>query len=316
MFLVCEIGLGCGGLGDRLVGLVSAILLAKLSKRTLVIRWDKPNMDAIWENQFRADPNTLRPRKDDIHWNYIDQRFKYRRELTEAMFDKIWPRHRNVYLQGNQEIASFVYGDPDGFIRDVTQVYADLFTKYLLVKGAPPFYPSPESSLGIQIRAGDTHMKAGHVEYISAEALKKNILPAVVSFIRKYPRKFASIFVTSDVPNCAALLQEQLEDTAVIVNLDNQQLVTHVDRPGASLAGLRKTVADLQTLARCQVQLFSWVSNFGRVAALMGMGIGNPELHTIYLHHEGVRIVPVTSITALTTKHQQVRDLVTPPPPP
>lgn len=323
--LICEIGFGCGGLGDRIVGLVSAILLARLSNRKLVIRWEKPNMDAIWENQFRGAPPRKSP--NDIHWNFVDQRFKYRRELEQTRdFAVLWPRHRNVYLKGNQEIASFAYGGgyngntPEAFLRDITSTYADLFTKYLTVT-VPPLGVHPET-LGIQIRTGDTHMKAGHVEYISAEALKNDILPEIVKFVRTFtPKKIGTIFVTSDFPHCAALLQEQLNaipDAPVIISHIADKLVTHVDRPGASVAGLQKTILDLQQLAACQIQLFSWVSNFGRVAALMGLGFASqnstppPELYTLY----GNRIVPVGNnpVAVLTTKHQHIRDQVTPPP--
>jgi len=334
--LVCEIGFGCGGLGDRIVGLVSAILLAKLSRRKLVIRWESPNMDAIWENQFRGGAP---PRKspNDIRWDFIDQRFKYRRELEKTPLDVLWLRHRNVYLRGNQEIASFAYSghnggdnDPEAFLRDITSTYADLFTKYLTVKNLviPPrgVREEPPLTLGIQIRTGDTHMKAGHVEYISAEALKTNILPEIVKFIVGWqgPKKIDTIFMTSDFPQCAALLQDQLAaipDAPIIISHIADKLVTHVDRPGASVAGLQKTILDLQQLAACRVQIFSWVSNFGRVAALMGLGFANqnnnnppPELYTLY----GNRIVPVgnnpVAVLALTTKHQQIRDQVTPPP--
>ena len=78
-FIVIWYDTWCGGLGDRICGLVSAIAMANLLGRKLLIKWDHPNIQGVFnldQYNYYTNPIPLNP-VHIITLDTIDNRFKY-----------------------------------------------------------------------------------------------------------------------------------------------------------------------------------------------------------------------------------------------
>jgi FkbM family methyltransferase len=308
-FLVREFPSGlCGGLADRLVGLVSGILLARHSRRHLLIDWPAhPPVDHLWINRYSIEPHrdylSLLP---SLPVNAIDQRFLYQPQLSKLDMNKWW-NVPVVRLSTNQEIASFVYQNPhyphlqpQQFWPEVQAVYSQLFSEYWhLVLPLPPL---PHGKfIGLQIRAGDTHMGCGHVEYITRTHLDQVVLPECHrQLATMYPASEYALFITSDIP-CYKKVQEIFSEYRVFWT---EGPIDHFERQGQT-EGTRKTLSDLYMLSRADVVVLSWQSNFGRVAALM-----NPTFQIFAIDARGQWSGLLDQKQLLTTKHKTSRDVI------
>lgn len=255
------------GFGDRIVGLVSAILLAKWSNRRLMIDWQFPYLGENYVNQFPFEASSVAGMTTEV-LESIDTRLKYkdRIESTPTISSA-----QVVFLECNQEIAKFHEMAQHNFLKQSMVVYSELFTKYLKYTGqspaaAPTIDLSPKKKqIGIQIRTGDTHMNVGPHEFFSKQELVNNVLTQCADFIRTSawsPQNY-EIFFTSDydsVREFSLLLPEY----CICHNGGN---VIHLGRQNTS-NGTLKTLTDLRQLQQSDVFLISWHSNFGRMAAL------------------------------------------------
>lgn len=307
-FLVVDFSTGlCGGLGDRIVGLVSGVLLARITRRQLLVDWgDHPSSKYLWQDLHPARPHhPYLATQPTLEWDCVDQRFRYQTNLSQQPLDQCW-KEPVVRLRCNQEIASFVYDNPHypelkgRFLSDLLAVYSTFWTN--LLPPRTPFPPRPSGQfIGLQIRAGDTHMKCGHVEYMSRQYVTEVILPQCYERLKtQYPPQDYSLFITSDLP-CYAEAQKIWAGYNVF---STEGPIDHFERQGQT-EGLRKTLTDLYLLSQADVVVFSWQSNFGRVAALM-----NPTQQVYAIDAQGQWGGPFASKQCLSTKHQTSRDRV------
>jgi hypothetical protein len=290
----------CGGLGDRIVGLVSAILLARVSGRELQIKWDYPDMSRIWKIGIPFQPQILESKPSILVWNTIDRRHHFGQILSEKSLDEIW-REDVVFLQCNQELASFVYENPcypelkGLFEMHVTAAYQNVFAFYfVLQKGA--YWKSGKTRVGVQLRTGDTSMNCGDHHIFSREVVVDKVLPLIRNFYQehKFAVKTHEIFFTSDM-NCIQQVREAWTPFPIVYQ---EGPITHLERQGDP-EGLGKIVQDLAVLSQADVLIISWHSNLGRVAALM-----NPSTE-VYALSPDLQLGRVTDKAVLTTKHHQ-----------
>lgn len=85
-----ERGVLCGGLGDRIVGLCSAILLARSLKKHLLIKWDSPSIEGVFDlsiyNFYNVNPSI----ENAVVLHTIDDRFKFEKQLSEHPVHTEW----------------------------------------------------------------------------------------------------------------------------------------------------------------------------------------------------------------------------------
>ena len=248
------------GFGDRIVGLVSAILLAKWSKRRLMIDWQFPNLGENYVNQFPFDTDVVANKTTEV-FESIDTRLKYKHRIEST--PTISPA-QVVFLECNQEIAKFHEMARLNFLEESMTVYRDLFTKYLKYVGEKNISPK-KKQIGIQIRTGDTHMNVGSHEFFSKQELFNNVLTQCADFIRtsEWSPQHFEIFFTSDY-DCVREFSLLLPEYHVY---HNDGAPEHLGRQN-STNGTIKTLTDLRKLQQSDVFIISWHSNFGRMAAL------------------------------------------------
>lgn len=95
-----------GGLGDRIVGLISLKLISKLLKKKFYILWNKEDIK-LYINYEKYNYELLNIIEDDIkEFNLIDNQQKIKTYLMNS--DNLFPNKINMF-QLNQEISQYLY---------------------------------------------------------------------------------------------------------------------------------------------------------------------------------------------------------------
>jgi len=103
----------CGGLGDRLVGLISVATIADLLQRPFYIIWDKENITPYF-NYEKYNYRLLKdkPTKDNTHiFNSIDNQKKYKDDFMTKDLSIVFKYDANIFIN-NQEISQYAYCNP------------------------------------------------------------------------------------------------------------------------------------------------------------------------------------------------------------
>lgn len=288
-------------------------MLSNISNRKLLINFKEPPVtDHLWTVTSPYAPYAT---KLDTYpcliIDSIDQRFKYKTELSTLNLNTWW-NVKVVRLRVNQEIASFVYENPNypelngKFDRDLKTAYANLFTKQLILRKSMSFvknpFMTPNKLIGLQIRCGDVSMGCGHVQYIPSDILQKSIIPMLHQQItQRWSSLEYSLFVTTDSDECYRLISDQFKGYNV---LKTHGPVDHFEKQGTE-SGTGKTVCDLVVLSKVDVLILSSQSNFGRVAALV-----NPTSEVYTFDFKGQWNGIVSQKTRLSTKHQTTMNAI------
>lgn len=254
-YVIIEFGaVQSGGLGDRLVGLVSAILVAKHSGKKLLIKWVSPNISGV----FRIPPQyqyQQQPIPTSLTLDNIDSRYKYRGLLA----DKNALKPHNILLRCNQEIASFVGATRD----EILSTYTTLFRDYLIPINQPR-PPLDGKYVAVQLRTGDTYLGVGNRQFVA------NLTQTVDMLLKYVAQTFPNekyIYFSTDHPTAKtafraglARIQKEMLETPSSQNI-------HFERSQA--APLSYLLNDLQCLIAAKALIISSYSNYGRLASLI-----------------------------------------------
>lgn len=288
----------CGGLGDRLTGLVSAILMAKILQKQLLIKWEHPNIRGVFDisaydyHRHKISLNNI------ISLNTIDNRFKFENLLSHEPIHIQW-HSKNILLRCNQEIAFFLYqnrhiGYKGHYEQDMLQTYKSLLKTYLKPLNANPTLHHPY--IGVQLRCGDAYMHVGNHRPVSDINVA---LRAIALHIQSNLSTYKNVYVTSDHPTATSQLKQLLPQHSVV---DLPASRVHLERTKTSTSQLQALLRDLNTLVEADQLIISAYSNFGRAAALMStrsatiLGFNPPSFQ--------VTNVPLSSLfTKHPTKH-------------
>jgi hypothetical protein len=289
----------CGGLGDRLTGLVSAILMAKILQKQLLIKWEHPNIRGVFDlstydyHKHKISLNNV------ISLNTIDNRFKFESMLSQDPIHIQW-HSKNILLRCNQEIAYFLYqnhqiGYKGNYEQDMLQTYKSLFKTYLKPLHSSTTVQRPY--IGVQLRCGDAYMQVGNHKPVSD--INVALRAIALSIQTQFPH-YKNVYMTSDHPTATSQLRQLLPQHSVT---DLPASRVHLERTKSSTSQLQALLQDLTTLVEADQLIISAYSNFGRAAALMStrsstiLGFNPPSFQ--------VTTVPLSS---LFTKHP-TRDL-------
>lgn len=278
-FVVFEVHRGCGGLGDRVFGLVSACVLALLTNRHFRVVWDDPiPLTEAW-----------RPRDPRLPWDRGDFNLAACSTTELLMVDR-WKSMRGLLrdtavLQTGREAVVVEANEPffldlleNPFFEEALSWYhfpppAKLFSELLALL----FTPSPElaralrpylqqmlgqSFVGVQIRTlwnwGDGGGAVGAADL-------ERFLEAVTHLLT---RKTGGIFVSADDSRAIDIVREWFSERNVIALPHS---ILHVDRSiWTSLDDYRATFMNVHLLAACDQLVISHWSNLGRLAAFWG----------------------------------------------
>ena len=188
-----------GGLGDRIVGLISVKVISKLLNKKFYISWTKENIKK-YINYEKYDYELLDIKKDNIkRYNLIDKRARgfanYLMESTELFIDEI------TILTTNQEISQYLYKNElfkdKNYYADIFCEYKKLYTDILipttyLMDKIEILIKDKNNIIGLQFRCGDRYMVTNKNEthnnhitdiYEKMINIKKNVTVSIMIII-------------------------------------------------------------------------------------------------------------------------------------
>lgn len=260
-----------GGLGDRIVGLISVKVISKLLNKKFYISWTKENIKK-YINYEKYDYELLDIKKDNIkRYDLTDNQrglMNYLMESTELFIDEI-----NI-LTINQEISQYLYKNElfkdknyyDDIFCEYKKLYTDILipTTYLMDK-IEILIKDKNNIIGLQFRCGDCYMVTNKTETHNNHIT--DIYEKMINIKKKCDSKYNdyNIFFTTDNINIVEIVNEVFNIDKVIY--DNS-LIQHIDRKSIH-DDTSKVFVDNYILSQKTVELYiTFNSNYGRIAAL------------------------------------------------
>lgn len=245
----------CGGYGDRLVGIVSVYMIAKLLGREFKICWEKEDIEQYLDFTKYSISNLT----TGEHHNFIDRRNQVGELLKKGV--NIFANPITI-LNVNQEIASFFY--KSNFHNEIYEAYHKLYDeilkpKKIILDGAKAL--NKGYIIGIQIRTGDVYMGGGVCFIENVEKYVKKIFNKIENQNKEI--KDRVYFITSDNEDPVKIIKNM---GANVIYYDKE--IKHLDRKPKG--DFSKVVFDNYFLAKyCKKMYISEYSNYGRTAALI-----------------------------------------------
>lgn len=252
---------GCGGWGDRMVGLASAYFIARATNRRLYIWWRYPDMSSTItvKSEYNYIPS-LQSTITIIDW--IDRGQAIQNELSKKQ------HFQTILIKCNENLYSKL---PTVWIPTSPQVrecYQSLLTRFFELNASLQKeiqgYETPD--VAFQIRLGDHqvrrfHGSGGNPDPKGLEGVLKQV---GLVLQQMNPR---SIYFASDCDAnlCLPILRQYCKGNIMSCPLQ----VEHIDRTAApTTEGFRKLLIDFVMMSRCSRFLIPWHSNLSRVAVL------------------------------------------------
>jgi hypothetical protein len=268
MKLVWVADQGCGGFGDRLVGLVSAYFIAQATNRQFFIWWKSPDMSSslVIRPEYLYHPSA---QEEGKLVNWIDKR----RELIPMLQSKqLFQGIDTVFLCCNQFLVPFLsQAFTDGEIRSC---YQSLLTKFFDLttdcrKALEDFqheakWNTYSRKLAFQVRFGDHQIR----RFQNNNSPNPAGLDAILSQLHSYLQDAAVVYFSSDCDAelCLPSLRRHLPDSKIIYC---RLPVEHIDRTrNTTVQGHRKLLIDFLMMAACDTFVIPWHSNLSRTAVL------------------------------------------------
>jgi hypothetical protein len=270
-----------GGYGDRIVGIISTKLCAKILGKDFGIFWQKENVsDWIDYHKYQS---TL---PVEIH-NLIDLDSKSNKGditqyLVNAPLSNIFNnKNGDIGLLSNSDISQYLYENKsfkskelhyDGIITEYKQLYTDTLKptqKSLDIINSLVGTNTTTNIIGIQIRTGDKYMTGSdHQIFDDPETQIYELFLLIKS--QQPSQQSYRVFITSDYVGCYAIATK-VWNSGQIIYYD--EVIEHIDKPTDKNnnipTGIAKMYIDNYILSQCTSRLYiSDYSNYGRIAGL------------------------------------------------
>lgn len=265
----------CGGLGDRIVGLISIKLISKLLKRKFYINWKVENITK-YINYKKYDFNLLNisENENDIKTYCYINNIDCKKYLMNTLSD-FYPNKIN-FFHTNQEISQYLYKNKlfleKDYINDILYEYSVLYTDILI----PTDYlnnkinnliSNKSKIVGIQARCGDIYMSNNYNSNFKLNT--PNNIDSKLKKIKLLCNKILgddyNIFFTTDNLKILENVYLIFGKSNVIYNED---LIQHIDRDPIN-PDISKVFVDNYILSqKTEVLFITEYSNYGRIAAL------------------------------------------------
>tara|TARA_B100000575_G_C23134908_1_gene659071 strand:- start:1345 stop:2277 length:933 start_codon:yes stop_codon:yes gene_type:complete len=269
-----------GGLGDRIVGLISVKLMSKLLDKQFYILWNKEDIKP-YINYEKYDYELLNINKTDIkEYNYIDNQTGLKHYLMNQTC--LFQNRINMFRL-NQEIAQYLYKnklfEKENYFNDIISEYQQLYTNILVptsyVKDKiDQLINNKNNIVGIQIRCGDYFISnnVGHSgttkPYQDSKKYRENMDSYLLNIKKNCDQTYKdnyNIFFTTDNVKLLDNIIKIFNKSKVIYE---DSLIQHLDRNFIN-SDISKIFIDSYILSQKTKSMFiSSYSNFGRQAAL------------------------------------------------
>jgi len=262
-----------GGLGDRIIGLISCKLIAKLLKQPFYIYWNKENIkDYIDYFDYDFELLNINSSSSDKFFYLIDNQYCLKDYLMNETI--LFPDENN-YFHLNQEISQYLYKNKlfsnRNYYDDIFDEYKNLYTKTLkptpyLKEKINYLISDKKNIIGIQIRAGDKIMitNVGETYNIYNDENIFDILNNIKKHIENDYNEY-NIFLTSDYKNVYNISLNIWNQNNIIYYDD---IIQHLDRKPVQ-TDITKIFLDSIVLSQYTISMYiSSYSNYGNISAL------------------------------------------------
>ncbi|KTD12101.1 hypothetical protein Lgra_1559 [Legionella gratiana] len=295
------------GFGDRIVGLASAMVLAKALDVELFL--DAPFMPEIFLTKYDEIANPL---EYDI--DYLDTQYRYTEILAQSNFNEL---NTTAHVIGNECFHYALYLNPhfkhrlSDFKTDLREAYKEIFRKILIPKDnllekisqTLSLLSYPEKRLvGLQIRSG---VIRDEVPCLSMNDLKI-YCDKVLEKIATVNSSDLKIFVTADNTAYADSAKNYLKEKGVDALTINDPIL-HISYPEnqESYSACLKLFADFFLLSKSDMLFYPLFSNFGRIGSMM---MDSEESYGFYGRH--FDLLPLHDFYISSSKHLLYNDSI------
>lgn len=287
-----------GGLGDRIVGLISCHMIAKLMNKEFAIYWKKENVRKYLDY---SKYDITRRNTGNVKFQILNCIDPSQVKKYKPRFQNIKKTFGNILFLANMEISQYFYSNPhllplgdfgsrmELYKREILKSYSSLWrdilkpTQYLKERIGEILRGGEEGEggegdeeeavpiIGIQIRAGDKYMVTNKRETHSPIKDPENEIPAILREVKNHIERNIGeykIFLTSDYQRAFDFAKEVWgrEEEGRIYYVDD--VVQHIDRTAVK-DDMSKIFMDAIILSQYTNRMYiSGYSNFGRIAAL------------------------------------------------
>lgn len=293
----CKAGYPKLGLGDRIVGIVTAIVIANKMQRKFAIMWNHPLVGGILEVPPEYDYHQIRPKikigANIVALNHIDVVNRTIGRFAPSNLRTIFKDGVNVEFICNINLCQDLFSSKEEYIREMVSVYQELYIKYLvphpllqakLDKFLGNFKGEGEEkviSIGIQLRFGDKHLGFSRyvgIRFQDTDKLMKNLKDTVdnIASERENKGKKIKLYVTSDYPGLRSHINRWFPSNEFDC-LYQPEHTSHLAKMNNDSKAIEKIIFDNIVLTTMDYLIISNHSNFGRIAAIMNPNICSPS---------------------------------------
>ena len=288
-----------GGLGDRVIGIISIKLISKSLNQPFYILWNKENIKS-YIDYSKYDYQLQNIKEIDVkQYNCIDNQKKLKKYLMNS--ENIFNNNINKFYL-NQEISQYLYKNKlynnKDYFNDILFEYRNLYEDILLPKEyiltkVNKLINNFKNIVGIQLRCGDKFMKTNTNEthYTGIDKDIKLYLNSIQKICNKKYDNYA-IFLTTDNINIYEIIVDFFSSKKVIYNFD---LIQHMDRKNIDKDFSKVFVDNYILSQKTDIMFITKYSNFGRIAALS-------SIHNNIYNIDGIKL----DKRKLLTKHDSV----------
>jgi len=269
-----------GGLGDRIFGLISCLMIAKYLNRKLLIKWDYPDVSHILDyDNFYDYKITGTTTKIDV-----GTRPEYSRNIfIDPNIVENTKSYQNILVKTNFNSGQYIYLNPtlgldkSLYDKDLKEFYTDLYVKYLrpkgLLKNGLNFYQSifddtrtrhNKKIIGIHLRCGSKLF--GGETYLYSESDADLLIPNILKFMldKNFNSDEYSIFLLTDHEYLKNRFYHYFVEYEIIYVEGN---IIHIDKTNTT-NGLDKIFLDQIMLSRTDLMIMP-DSNLSRIARVI-----------------------------------------------
>ncbi|BFZ12452.1 hypothetical protein BsWGS_15491 [Bradybaena similaris] len=282
----------CGGIADRLQGMVAAYVIANLTGRAFKIEMSNglcdlkeyilPNV-VNWTHLKSPGPSLKNNKSDSRHINMVGNK-RFYQDITTLNFTILTGHERNVYFQANIDYSmrfreSTVYRNELSWMKALSphEIQATLFRR--LFKLSPRLQTKLQNILTHEISSPAhklicAHLRMGRnptIPHDSAVHYKLDILPVVWRFIANHSTTdYHKVFLMTD---CELALEQaklqEFRDRLIITPgiIKHVELDRNISQEELCDA-MEKVILDLHLLMNCDVLMVS-KSGLSRLAAFV-----------------------------------------------
>lgn len=250
-----------GGIGDRLLGMISTYCIAKHLKRDFLIKWDHLDMSSAFTIDPRYDYYTYNYPYIEIICNNLESQEFFKKKENLDKLENV----PHILIWSNQNLFQYLFTEWDEKYKEtLITAFSQTFIEFLHPIGIN-LIPNLENMIGIHVRTKDTHFYHPERKYDQIPYIK-DILSRCKTHIETYNPKEKLIFIASDCDVTYFIARQIFGNEYTIVNNKGKIIHSMID---TEKDGLKKVITDLLSLGKTKSLYLGWNTNFPKVGGLL-----------------------------------------------